>query len=171
MIWFRKIQYEDCDFINEVRNSCAEKYLHESKKYSVDETKKWFYTLEIPYYVVYKNKIKIGYFRLSNYSEGNNSLYMGMDIHERFRGNGYASESYKMFIPYIFDKYQLNKISLEVLSTNIIAYNLYKKLGFVVEGVKRQEVLKNNVYIDSIIMSLLRKEFLESTVFNKNENN
>ena len=171
MIRFRKIRLEDCEFISEVRNSCAETYLHDSKKYSVDDTKKWFCTLKVPYYIVYKNDMKIGYFRLSNYSEGNNNLYIGMDIHERFRGKGYAFESYKIFIPYIFDKYHLNKISLEVLSTNIIAYNLYKKLGFVVEGLKRQDVLKNNVYIDSVIMSLLRKEFLKSNVFNKNENN
>jgi RimJ/RimL family protein N-acetyltransferase len=41
-----------------------------------------------------------------------------------------------------------------------VAYNLYKKLGFVDEGIKRQEVLKNGVYVDSVIMSMLRSELL-----------
>jgi RimJ/RimL family protein N-acetyltransferase len=56
----------------------------------------------------------------------------------------------------------LNKISLEVLSNNIIALNLYKKLGFVTEGIKRQEVYKNNQWVDSIIMSILKNEYNEN---------
>jgi RimJ/RimL family protein N-acetyltransferase len=48
------------------------------------------------------------------------------------------------------------------LSNNIIALNLYKKLGFVTEGVKRQEVYKNNQWVDSIIMSILKNEYNEN---------
>jgi RimJ/RimL family protein N-acetyltransferase len=158
MIEFKPLTIEDCEFLNEVRNECAEQYLHDSTKYSIEETKEWYRKLDIPYYIVYHEDSKIGYFRLSNYSSRNNTMYVGMDIHKSFRGKGYAYEAYTKFIPYIMDAYGLNKISLEVLSTNIVAINLYKKIGFVMEGVKRQEVLKCRGYVDSVLMSLLREE-------------
>ena len=71
---------------------------------------------------------------------------------------GVATESYKKFIPYIFKTFNLNKISLEVLSDNKKAIHLYKKLGFTIEGIKRQEVLKKHGYVDSIVMSILKSE-------------
>jgi RimJ/RimL family protein N-acetyltransferase len=158
MLEFKPLTLEDCEFLQEVRNEYAETYLHNSTTYSIEETKEWYKKLNIPYYVVYYQDNRIGYFRLSDYSPQNNNMFIGMDIHKNFKGKGYAYEAYIKFIPYIMDKYNLNKISLEVLSTNTVAINLYKKLGFITEGVKRQEVLKNGKYIDSILMSLLREE-------------
>jgi len=46
-----------------------------------------------------------------------------------------------------------------VLETNQRAINLYNKLGFIKEGVKREEVLKNNKWINSIVMSILKSEY------------
>jgi RimJ/RimL family protein N-acetyltransferase len=48
---------------------------------------------------------------------------------------------------------------LEVLSTNTRAYNLYKKIGFFEEGIKREEIFRNGIFIDSIIMAILKKEW------------
>ena len=60
---------------------------------------------------------------------------------------------------FLFKRNDLNKIYLEVLANNSRAIHLYEKLGFVLEGIKREDVLKNNQYIDSKIMSILKKEF------------
>lgn len=158
MITFRPMQFEDCEFLSSIRNECAEKYLHNSTLYSLKETQQWFYTLKVPYYIVYNDNTKIGYFRLANYSSVNHNIFLGMDIKQEFRGKGLAFESYRKFIPYLIDQFSLHKISLEVLATNIRAYNLYIKLGFVKEGLKRQDALKNGEYIDSIIMSILKNE-------------
>ena len=62
-----------------------------------------------------------------------------------------------LFLSFLFNYFGLHKITLEVLSTNERAINLYKKIGFVLEGVKRDEVLKSGKWIDSIIMSILEK--------------
>jgi len=158
MITFRPIEFNDCSFLSEVRNECAEEYLHNSTQYSFEQTQRWFYTLDVPYYIVFNDQDKIGYFRLSNYSKSNRNIYIGMDIHKDFRGKGVAYESYCKFIPYLIETYDLHKVSLEVLGTNHRAYNLYLKLGFFTEGIKRQEVFKNGKYIDSIVMSILRAE-------------
>ena len=45
-------------------------------------------------------------------------------------GKGYAIESSKIVIDYCFNDLGLKKIELGVVSSNIKAINLYKKLGF-----------------------------------------
>jgi RimJ/RimL family protein N-acetyltransferase len=101
----------------------------------------------------------VGYFRLSNYSELNRNIYIGADIDPQYQGQGLGYRAYCEFLPVLFKKYNLHKITLEVLSTNARALNLYKKIGFITEGIKRQEVLKNGQWFDSIIMSILHQEY------------
>jgi RimJ/RimL family protein N-acetyltransferase len=165
MIDIRKLKKEDLYFLNSVRNECAEVYLHDSRIFSIEETYSWFEKIKPDYYLILYNNISIGYFRLSNYSLVNKNIYIGSDLHKDWRGQGLAYESYCKFIPFIFETYNLNKITLEVLSSNSVAINLYKKLGFVQEGTKRKEIYKNGVYIDSEIMSMLRDEYEKK--FNK----
>jgi RimJ/RimL family protein N-acetyltransferase len=162
---FRELQREDIPFLNLVRNDCAEEYLHNSTKFTLEQSYEWFDKTKPTFYTVFDDDVKIGYFRVSDYSHLNNNIQIGMDIHSDFRGRGLAYEAYCKFIPFLFKKYNLNKIFLEVLITNIRAYNLYVKLGFVREGVKRQEVLKNGKYIDSIFMSILKDEVENNKIY------
>lgn len=164
MINFKKIEKSDLSFLNEVRNGYSEEFLHDSRKFTLDQTEQWFDKFNPDFYMIFLGSERVGYFRLSNYSEANKNLYIGADISPEFKGRGLGKLSYQKFIPYIFDKYELNKISLEVLSTNQVAINLYKKLGFVTEGIKREEVYKNEVWVDSIIMSILKKEYEKSKI-------
>ena len=161
MINFRKIAYEDLEFLNEVRNECAPIYLHDSRTFSLEDTRIWFVTTKPDYFIIEKDDEPIGYFRISNYSKINKNLCIGADLHVQYRGKGYAIESYNKFLPWVFENYDLHKVSLEVLITNKRALNLYKSLGFLTEGVKREEVLKEGKYVDSVMMSLLKKDFNE----------
>lgn len=166
MIEFRDLLFDDLFFLNETRNECAEEFLHDGRKFTIEQTISWWNEFVdedklTQYYIIENEGEKIGYFRTSNYSKKNSSLYIGADLNKNYRGMGLGYKSYLRFIPYIFERYSLNKISLEVLSTNTRAINLYKKIGFVQEGIKREEILKNGIYVDSIIMSILRKEYEE----------
>jgi len=159
MIRIVELKRDDIPFLNGIRNECAEDYLHDSRTFSVDETYKWFDKNNPEYYVIEYDTCKIGYFRTSNYSIANHNIYIGADLHRDWRGKGLAYKAYRVFIPFLFDKHSLNKISLEVLSTNIVAKNLYRKLGFVFEGTKREEVHKKDRYVDSEVWSILKKEY------------
>ena len=157
-ISFRKIEEKDISFLNATRNFFAKDFLHDSRIFTVEETREWFFSNLPDYWIIEESGKPVGYFRISNYSTINKNLYLGADIHPEYQRKGIAYSSYLIFIPYLFEKYNLNKISLEVLSSNSRAINLYKKLGFVIEGVKREEILKENKYVDSIIMSILKNE-------------
>jgi RimJ/RimL family protein N-acetyltransferase len=158
-ISFKKMTRDDVSFLNETRNLVAEKYLHDSRKFSLEDSLSWFDNFNPDYWMIYADEDAVGYFRLSNRSKENSNIYIGADIHPKFQGKGYAFLAYKVFIPFLFSEYSLHKISLEVLGDNTRAIRLYEKLGFVYEGTKRDEVLKQNTYVNSNIMSILNHEW------------
>lgn len=167
MITFRLLQIEDLAFLNEVRNHCAPEYLHDSRIFTLDQTIDWFNKTSPKYYIILNDGMRVGYFRLSNFSTQNNNLYVGADIHPSYWRRGLAYKAYTKFLQYLFTEYKLNKITLEVLETNHRAIGLYKKLGFEYEGTKRQEVLKGDTYVDSIIMSILKQNYNGNILENK----
>jgi diamine N-acetyltransferase len=158
-ISFKKIGVNDLEFLNKVRNEYAKEYLHDSRTFTLEETKNWYYKSNPEFWMIILDNDTVGYFRLSNYSEQNKNIYIGADVAKEYTGKGIAKEAYNKFIPYVFTIYNLNKISLEVLGTNERAINLYNKLGFVKEGIKREEVLKNGIWVDSMMMSILKSEY------------
>lgn len=158
---FTTMQHEDLPFFNEVRNLSRE-FLHDNSEYTLEETESWFSGTKPSFFIIWKDFRKIGYFRTSNLSKKNKNIYIGADLHPDFRGKGHGYSSYIEFINNVFEKNDTHKISLEVLATNQVAISLYKKLGFIHEGCKRQEVSRGDEFIDSNIMSLLREEWAKN---------
>jgi RimJ/RimL family protein N-acetyltransferase len=156
---FKKIDELDLLFLNNLRNQCAPEYLHDDRTFTDYETIVWFNKTKPDYHIILYKGEKIGYFRISSHSTINRNLYLGADLLPEYRGKGLAKRSYQLFIPILFERYDLHKINLEVLSTNINALQLYKSLGFKKDGIKRQEVFKKDKWVDSIMMSLLKEEY------------
>ena len=74
-------------------------------------------------------------------------------------GNGYGTEATKLALDYAFDRLNLRKVSLGVVVDNTAAFKTYQKLGFVVEGTKRQEVFLCGDFMDVLWMGLLKEEY------------
>jgi RimJ/RimL family protein N-acetyltransferase len=69
-------------------------------------------------------------------------------------GKGYAEEASIAIIDYCFIHENLRKINLGVVEENAAAVNLYKKLGFVIEGKYRNHGFYNGHYCDVLRMAL-----------------
>jgi RimJ/RimL family protein N-acetyltransferase len=158
-ISLRSIRTEDAASINRIRNQSVQ-YLHDNTTFSIESTIQWMEKEHPDWYAILCDGEMVGYFRISNQSAPSRNLYIGADIDESHRGKGIGYESYIIMMERLFKERQLNKISLEVLGNNDRAFHLYRKLGFSVEGAKRQEVWRDGSWIDSIIMSITRKEFI-----------
>ena len=79
---------------------------------------------------------------------------LGMGIISGFRKKGIGTELMSRTISHA----RLNgieRIELEVYANNLIAQKLYKKFGFVIEGVKRKGKKINDEYEDVIMMGLI----------------
>ncbi len=105
-----------------------------------------------------KDNFPIGFISLNKINYVHKNCYLGIVIGEfSEQGKGYGKEAIELINNYAFDILNLRKITLEVTENNMQAINLYKKLGFVVEGRLKQHYYSEGEYFDLIIMSLFKK--------------
>lgn len=76
-------------------------------------------------------------------------------------GKGYGYEASIAMLRHAFYRMNLNRIQLGVENNNKAAIALYKKVGFVEEGILRKNIYKNGEFSDSLIMGILREEFVQ----------
>lgn len=82
-------------------------------------------------------------------------LFMGLV--PDFRGQGFGERLLRQAIQ-AADVFGFRRIELGVFATNIAAAALYRKVGFVEEGIKRMAILVDGTYHDEIIMARLKDE-------------
>ena len=75
------------------------------------------------------------------------------------RGKGIGQFATNEMLNHAFNNLNLHRVELEVLESNLHARNLYKKVGFVQEGIKRQSIYKNGRFVDMITMAILKEDF------------
>ncbi|MDZ7704419.1 MAG: GNAT family protein [Trueperaceae bacterium] len=75
------------------------------------------------------------------------------------RGKGYGTEAAELILSHAFDVLGLHRVALEVFDFNLRAQHVYRKLGFVQEGVLRDVLWWEGAYHNAIKMSLLVPEF------------
>lgn len=129
---FSRLIEEDLPFFLNIRNQVKNK-LHDSREFTLKEAQEWLPTTSVQYWVISKDLIKVGYFRLARI---NDSLWqIGADIHPDFQRKGIATKAYPEFINQIVKKLNPVPSSLElwVLKSNVMAQSLYLKLGFEID--------------------------------------
>lgn len=93
----------------------------------------------------------------------NSTAVVGIFIGNKdYWGKGYGTDAMKVLIKFIFEQMNLNKIKLDVYSFNERAIKSYKKCGFKVDGVLRQEIFRDGEYHDEYVMSILKEEYFAS---------
>ncbi len=78
---------------------------------------------------------------------------------KNYWGKGVATEAVKLATIFCFEELKLNKVSAGVIAPNIASARVLEKVGFVIEGRFRQEVVVDGEFTDSLKYSVLKKEF------------
>lgn len=73
-------------------------------------------------------------------------------------GKGIGTEVTKLLTDYGFDRLNLHRVWLGVISENAGALRAYEKAGYVREGVSKDDLWRNGRYYDAIRMAVVRKE-------------
>jgi RimJ/RimL family protein N-acetyltransferase len=148
---FEPLTERDLPFLLEVRNGCRN-LLHDDRVFTLEECRSWFRESRPEFQIIRYAGERIGYFRLSNRNLDQGSLYVGADLHERFRGRGLAKRAYEQFFSMLKGDAHVAVVRLEVLSHNLVAHSLYKKLGFVEVGKRSAVAVRDGQSVDSIVM-------------------
>lgn len=78
----------------------------------------------------------------------------GMSVDKSFRNQGVGSLLIQTLIDWAKELKTIEKINLQVHSTNIAAIETYKKSGFTVEGIRKKELkYSESEYVDSVLMA------------------
>lgn len=136
--------------------------------YSLDETRQFveniiLHSASSKSYIIEEREGNkpIGITSLINIDTKNRNAECIIDIGEKqYWGKGYGTEALKMLLEYAFLELNLHRVSLRVFSFNERAIHIYKKLGFMKEGVIRESLYRNGKWHDIIIMGVLKQEYL-----------
>jgi len=77
-------------------------------------------------------------------------------------GKGLVSEALRAVLQYGFDQMDLHSVEAGVTPGNDASTRMLEKLGFHLEGHLKESFLVEDVFVDSLIYSLLRKEWESS---------
>lgn len=168
-ISLRPIKVEDTDMVLKWRNSLNVKsnflYSEEiTKNMHMDWIENKIKKGLVDQFIIYTNHEKkdIGSIYLRDIDHKAKSAEYGIFIGENeFLNKGYGTEASKLILEYAFRSLNLNKVKLRVLSDNIVAIKSYLKLGFKIEGIFKDEVMKNNELKDIIFMAILRRDYIK----------
>jgi len=75
------------------------------------------------------------------------------------KGKGIMSEAMQEVLKYGFEKMNLHRVEAFISTENTPSIKLVQKYNFVKEGHLREHYFKNNTMEDSLVFSLLKKEF------------
>lgn len=104
----------------------------------------------------------IGSCGFNNIDWKNRVAEIGIMIGDKnYLSKGYGTDALKILLNFIFEEMNIRRVKLNVYSFNERAIKCYKKLGFITEGILRQEVFREGQYHDEYIMGLFKDEFIK----------
>ena len=80
---------------------------------------------------------------------------------EAFRGKGIAGQAVEQILKIAFTELQLNRVYLSVMADNIPAIRAYRKAGFEMEGILREDYLRADGFVDIVLMGITEKKWRE----------
>lgn len=80
-------------------------------------------------------------------------------IGPRGRGRGLGTEATRLIVGHAFEQLGLHRVQLEVYGHNHRAQRVYEKVGFVVEGVRREADFRDGRWQDWVMMAILDHEW------------
>jgi len=105
----------------------------------------------------------IGGVGLEHVSPENRGAVLGIAIGDKqFWDGGFGTDAMRVLCRFGFAMMNLHRIELEVFAENARAVHVYEKVGFRIEGTRRQASFKFGRYQDLHVMGLLEEEFVPS---------
>jgi RimJ/RimL family protein N-acetyltransferase len=102
---------------------------------------------------------RVGFAKFYDIDQANRCCTLGGDIHELYRGQGYAKHMWALMLDRCFDGMQLHRVGLTTAEFNEVAQRVYRKLGFREEGRLTQSLLRDGVFYDQVMMFMLREDW------------
>lgn len=101
----------------------------------------------------------IGWCCLVEWNSDYRSAALGYCLAEPAWGRGFATEAADALLQWAFATLDLNRVQSDVDTRNAASARVLQKLGFVLEGIRREDCIVNGDVSDSCVYGLLRREW------------
>lgn len=102
------------------------------------------------------DKISIGTIDIFDFDPFHKRAGLGILIaNEDYRRKGYATMALTCLVDYCFKTLQLHQLYCNILANNCESIDLFKKIGFVETGVKKEWINTSDGYLDEHIFQLI----------------
>lgn len=162
MLHYRPATLEDVPNICKTRWADSTRFqIRDVRQYTEENCRRWISSMggSSERLAIFDDGRFVGLIRLDNIDDVNGNCCVGLDIIEEERGKGLAKAVYRKLLDELFLQRRMECVWLEVLATNTVAIELYKKLGFTIDGRLRSRIFRNGSYLDCLTMSILRNEW------------
>jgi len=170
-VTLRPIEEEDLDFVRTLFNDPELENLVVGWSWPVSkyQHRKWFEkistdTKSIRYIIETKEDGPVGTSGWKEIDWKNRiAISIGIRIiNKKLRSKGIGVDTCMAMFKNIFDDLQMNRTDSEVIEYNKASIKLLEKLGYKLEGVKRNYIYKNGRYNNLLLYGLLREEYYET---------
>lgn len=164
-IILRPFKKEDIPYkVMWVNDSENNKYLHYDLPLEIKGTEQWYEAIQgrtdrYDATIVFEG-VPVGVIGLLNIDCKNQKAeyYILVGDHDKKKA-GIATRASELIIEYGFTVLGLNRIYLFTEINNIPAQKLFEKIGFVKEGVLRNDIKSHSGLVDRIVYGILKKEW------------
>ncbi len=104
--------------------------------------------------------VALGLVGFHDWNRRHRRVAIGYDMARAYWGQGIATEAIAAMLRFGFEYMHLNRIEATTLVVNTRSTTMLERLGFRLEGVRREYVLEDDgKYYDSALYALLRQEY------------
>jgi RimJ/RimL family protein N-acetyltransferase len=106
--------------------------------------------------------IFLGWCSLTRWNPEFRSASLGYCLDEPAWGHGYGTEAVRGVLQWAFDTLDLNRVQAEADTRNAASARVLEKLGFMREGMLREDCVVNGEVSDSWVFGLLRRDWQQA---------
>lgn len=169
-IFLRPMESEDMEYYKEIFNSesISQMVVGWGFPISLSEQNTWFekaksdnrnrrFTI-----VDIDTNTVLGMISISSIDWQNRKATIGIKLRESCpKRKGYATDALTTLTKYAFYEMNLHRLEASWITYNEASKNLYKKCGWIIEGVRKEAIYRSGQYHDLEIAGMLREQFDE----------
>ncbi len=124
-----------------------------AEEFTARRTLRWGITLK-------PNDAVIGQIGYNYWARRDHRAAVGFDLARALWGHGLMPEALHAVVQFGFERMQLNRIDADASISNTASQRVLTKIGFVREGLQRQQYYEDGEFHDLAIFGLLRQDYL-----------
>lgn len=157
----------DLDWVRKERNrpECRD-WFRQDHPITVEEQQKWFDTTDMKSFVISENCSLVGVVSLSHLDFSARKCEFSIMVVPEHRGKGYGRKALKDLLNHAFNDLNMRQVYSDVFDYNP-ALPLYDAIGFKRYGTLPNWYYKNGKYINSVIISISKDDYLNSMSVNR----